>query len=77
MDSGIDDLREKRGDQEITFDNVADHLVDYAERHPDLAQAIDDLARFLANVEDRHHEHERDPDRGIDPGARVPHHEPD
>ena len=70
---GVQALRDRRGDEEVTFDNVADHLVDFAERHPDAAAVVDRLARFLANVEEVHHEHERDPVRGLPPEKEVPH----
>ena len=70
---GVETLRSKRGDEEVTFDNVADHLIDFVVRHPGAQGTIDRLALFLANVEDRHHEHEQHPARGIEPDKEVPH----
>jgi len=65
MANGIDTLRAKRGEEQVTFDDVADHLVDFAERHPDAANTVDALARFLAGVEDVDHDHGEDPERGL------------
>jgi hypothetical protein len=67
MGGGIDRLRARRGDEEVTFDNIADHLVDFAERHPEAAATVDRLAAFLAGVEDVSHDHDADPDRGLPP----------
>jgi Family of unknown function (DUF6104) len=72
MGEGVDRLRRRRGEEEVTFDNVADHLVDFAERHPGEADVIDRLARFLADVEDVDHHHERDPERGLPPPGNPP-----
>lgn len=69
MTSGIDILRAKRGDERVTFADVADHLVDYSERHPDAAATVDALARFLAGVEDVRHDHDADTERGLPPPA--------
>jgi hypothetical protein len=69
MTSGIDTLRAKRGAEQVTFGNVADHLVDFAERNPEQAETVDRLARFLAGVEDVDHDHGADPDRGLPPPA--------
>jgi hypothetical protein len=55
---GVQDLRDKRGDQEVTFADVADHLEDFVLRRPEARETIDELASFLARVEDVDHEHE-------------------
>ena len=73
MGQGVETLREKRGGEEVTFNDVCDHLVDYEERHPENSDALEDFARFIANVEDIDHEHERDPKRGMDAGQDAPH----
>jgi hypothetical protein len=67
--SGIDRLRDRRGDERVTFGDVADHLVDFAERNPDDAAVVDRLAAFLAHVEDVDHDHRADPERGVSPEA--------
>jgi hypothetical protein len=55
---GVRRLRDKRGDQEVTFADVADHFEDYVLRRPEARDTIDDLASFLAGVEDVDHEHD-------------------
>lgn len=55
---GVERLREERGEQTVSFDDVADHLEDFVRRHPEARPAIDGFARFLAGVEDVDHEHE-------------------
>ena len=65
MTYGIRTLRFERGPQHVTFSEVADHLFDYVERHPHDAVTIDRLARFLAEVEHWPHDHDADPDRGL------------
>ena len=62
---GIERLRSRRGSQKVTFDDVADHLVDYVDRHPDSQAVVDDLAGFLASVERIDHDHDASPDRGL------------
>lgn len=61
--AGVRRLREQRGDQQIPFWQVADHLQDYADRHPDQAELVSALGSFLADVEHRAHDHRADPDR--------------
>jgi hypothetical protein len=55
---GIKLLMDKRGGENVTFRDVADHLADYLDRFPDEEHPIDKLARFLAGVEDVAHDHE-------------------
>ena len=62
---GIVRLRSQRGGQQVTFSDVADHLVDYLERHPDAYDVVDDLAGFLARVERIDHDHDESRDRGL------------
>jgi Family of unknown function (DUF6104) len=54
---GIEQLRRKRGGQQVTFDDVCDHLVDFRRRSPEHATAVESFAAFLANVEDVDHRH--------------------
>jgi hypothetical protein len=58
---GIASLREKRGDQEVTFDDIADHLEDHVRRWPADTPAIERLARFLSGVEEVPHDHQDGP----------------
>lgn len=62
---GIDLLRSQRGTQQVTFNDVADHLVDYVDRHPDSRAVVDGLAAFLARVERIDHDHDASPQRGL------------
>ena len=73
MGEGIETLRKKRGNQKVTFDNICDHLTDYSDRHPENATAMEDFARFVANVEDIEHDHEAHGRRGIGTTQDAPH----
>ena len=73
MGQGVETLREKRGEEKVTFNDVCDPLVDYEERHPEHVDAIEDFARFIGNVEDIDHDHEKDPKRGMEPQQDAPH----
>ena len=55
---GVAALREARGSEEVHFDEIADHLNDFAAITPEVRDTIDALARFLARVEDEPHEHD-------------------
>lgn len=50
-------LRERRGDQQITFADVCDHLNDYRDARPEDDRVVQRLALFLARVEDADHDH--------------------
>ena len=65
MTHGIHVLRNQRGPQYVTFDEIADHLFDYIERNPNHAGVADRIARFLADVELVPHRHDADPNRGL------------
>jgi hypothetical protein len=54
---GVEMLRDERGEQGVTFQELCDHLVDFRRRSPEHAAAVDALAVFLANVEDVDHRH--------------------
>jgi hypothetical protein len=51
-------LRRRRGDQKISFADVADHLADFAQNHPEYSAVMERLAEFLVEVEDEHHHHD-------------------
>lgn len=55
---GLRRLRDERGDERVTFSDVADHIEDFVERHPDAGATLDRFAAFLAAVEDVDHAHE-------------------
>ena len=71
---GIERLRAARGEETVTFNDVADHLVDFADRDPAAREVLDRLGRFLADVERVDHDHGNDPDRGLagTPESQVP-----
>ena len=69
-EDGVELLRDKRGDQQVTFADVCDHLVDFRRRSPEHAAAVDELARFLARVEDVDHEHRPGEDAALDVGTK-------
>lgn len=54
---GIDELRRRRGTEQVCFGDVADHLVDFAARFPEERVLIDRLAAFLAEVDRIDHDH--------------------
>jgi hypothetical protein len=58
-------LKRKRGDERVTFEHVADHLVDFAERSPEHDGVMADLADFLAEVEDVKHDHSQIEDHTV------------
>lgn len=61
----ISRLRARRGAQQVTFAQVADHLRDYLETCPDDGGAVERMAAFLTDVESMDHHHENDPERGL------------
>ena len=65
MGDEIERLRAKRGDENVKFAQVADHLRDLTDVRPDDGDAIQRVASFLADVEDEPHRHENDPERGL------------
>ncbi|MGH9298769.1 MAG: DUF6104 family protein [Acidimicrobiales bacterium] len=56
--AGVRALRERRGDEQVRFSQVADHLVDFTAHRAGTEQVVDDLARFLSEVEDTGHDHD-------------------
>lgn len=55
---GVRELEERRGDQQIRFQHVADHLVDFVASHPAHRAVIDELGAYLAAVESVDHDHD-------------------
>ena len=48
---GIGELRDRGGDEQITFNELADRLVEFVERSPQDAATIDAFASYLAKAE--------------------------
>jgi hypothetical protein len=61
----VERLRDKRGDEDVKFGQVADHLHDYTDLHPADGDAVQRVAAFLADVEDIPHDHDNAPQRGL------------
>lgn len=55
---GVQELIRRRGDEEVPFRHVADHLVDFAARDVTARDVVDRLAAFLAQVEAAPHDHD-------------------
>lgn len=64
MGMSIEILKRRRGDERVTFGDVADHLADYLRDNRDDEDTIERLARFLARIEDEPHAHEEAPGPG-------------
>jgi hypothetical protein len=47
-DRGIEELQERRGDEEVTLGWLAEKLRAYVDAHPDHEEAVERLATFLA-----------------------------
>jgi hypothetical protein len=50
-DRGIEELAERRGDEEVTFGWLAEKLTEFVDLHPEHEAAVDRLATFLARDE--------------------------
>jgi hypothetical protein len=51
-DRGIEELAERRGDDEVSLSWLADRLRVFVDAHPDFEVAIDRLATWLARADD-------------------------
>lgn len=60
----IDLLHQKRGSEQVTFDDIADHMTDYLQSHPEDETVMHRFALFLARVEDDDHAHDEKPKSG-------------
>lgn len=47
-DRGIEELEERRGDEQVTLDWLAERLRAFVDLNPDFEVAVDRLATFLA-----------------------------
>jgi hypothetical protein len=48
---GIGELRDRRGDEQVSFSELADQLVAFVERSPQDGATIDALASYLAKAQ--------------------------
>jgi hypothetical protein len=51
-DRGIEELEERRGEDEVTMAWLAERLRDFTDLNPDFEVAIDRLAVWLARLDD-------------------------
>jgi Family of unknown function (DUF6104) len=51
-DRGIEELAERRGDDDVALGWLADRLTEFVDLHPEHEAAIDRLATWLARLDD-------------------------
>ncbi len=51
-DRGIEELTERRGEEEVTLEWLAERLRDFVDLHPEFETAVDRLATWLARLDD-------------------------
>ncbi len=51
-DRGIEELLERRGDEEVTLAWLADRLQEFVDLHPDFEVPVERLATWLARIDD-------------------------
>ncbi|GAA0719038.1 hypothetical protein Drose_05340 [Dactylosporangium roseum] len=51
-DRGIEELADRRGDEEVTFEWLAERLRDFVDQNPEFETPIERLAVYLARLDD-------------------------
>jgi Family of unknown function (DUF6104) len=51
-DRGIEELEERRGDEQVALSWLAERLRDFVDEHPDAEATVDALASWLARLDD-------------------------
>ncbi len=51
-DRGIEELEERRGQDQVAVSWLAERLRDYVDEHPDAEAVVDRLASWLARLDD-------------------------
>jgi Family of unknown function (DUF6104) len=51
-DRGIEELEERRGDEQVALSWLAERLRDFVDQHPDAESTVDRLASWLARLDD-------------------------
>ena len=51
-DRGIEELEQRRGDEDVTVGWVAARLREFVDLHPDFETAVERLATWLARLDD-------------------------
>jgi hypothetical protein len=65
-DRGIEELDDRRGDEQVSIAWLAERLREYVDEHPEAESTIDNLATWLARLD----ESDEDGDLYDDPGTR-------
>jgi hypothetical protein len=64
-DQGIEELDDRRGDEQVTMAWLAERLRDFVDLNPEFETAMDRLASWLARLDT---DADPEPDPGPDPG---------
>ena len=51
-DRGIEELDARRGDEEVTFSWLAEHLRTFVDLHPEFETPVERLGTYLARLDD-------------------------
>jgi Family of unknown function (DUF6104) len=51
-DRGIEELEDRRGDEQVALSWLAERLRDFVDQHPDAEATVDALASWLARLDD-------------------------
>jgi len=51
-DRGIEELEDRRGEEQVSMSWLAERLRDFVDDHPDAESTIDGLASWLARLDD-------------------------
>jgi len=51
-DRGIEELAERRGSEEVALGWLAERLREFVDEHPDAESTVDQLASWLARLDD-------------------------
>jgi hypothetical protein len=51
-DRGIEELAQRRGDESVTIDWLAERLREFVDGHPEFEVAVERLATWLARLDD-------------------------
>jgi hypothetical protein len=52
-DRGIEELDERRGGEQVALGWLAERLRDFVDEHPDAASVVDQLATWLARLDEQ------------------------
>ncbi|GAB4008187.1 DUF6104 family protein [Nocardioides ultimimeridianus] len=51
-DRGIEELEQRRGDEEVTLAWLAERLIEFVDTHPEFENPIERFATWLARLDD-------------------------